>query len=192
LLGRWREHLADLPAADHHETTATMIDWPSRDVSGVNALLKHGMQAITVLAVRPAGRAIQATDTEPPAGVVIREARPDDLDAVMELEMDVIRFDAHFGAAIMRPSTEALVRDATRKTLARRPAWAWVAERDGRLAGLVHVQPPDESVWIAGMTARARRRTCRRCSWGRMSAAAAWARRWSSVRTTNSTPAVSR
>ncbi len=151
LLGRWREHLAGLPAADDQETTA-IIDWPSRDVSGVNALLKHGMQAITVLAVRPAGRAMQATDTEPPAGVVIREARPDDLDAVTEMELGVIRFDAHFGAAFMRPSAEALVRDATRKTLALRPAWAWVAERGERLVGLVHVQPQDESAWIAGKT----------------------------------------
>jgi GNAT superfamily N-acetyltransferase len=154
LLGRWRDHLAGLPAATHHETTA-MIDWPSRDVSGVNALLKHGMQAITVLAVRPAGRAMLAADTNPPAGVVIREARPDDLDAVTEMELDVVRFDAHFGAAVMRPSAEALIRDATRKALARRPAWAWVAEQDGRsgrLAGLVHVQPPDESAWIAGKT----------------------------------------
>jgi GNAT superfamily N-acetyltransferase len=66
--------------------------------------------------------------------------------------MGVIRFDAHFGAAILRPATEALVRDATRKALARRQAWVWVAERRGRLVGLVHVLPPDESAWIAGMT----------------------------------------
>jgi GNAT superfamily N-acetyltransferase len=149
LLGRWRDHLAGLPAAGDHETTA-MIDWPSRDVSGVNVLLKRGMQAITVLAVRPAGRATRATDL--PAGVVIREARADDLDAVTHMELGVIWFDAHFGAAIMRPSAEALVRDATAKALARRPAWAWVAERGGRLAGLVHVQPPDEAAWIAGKT----------------------------------------
>jgi GNAT superfamily N-acetyltransferase len=101
--------------------------------------------------VRSAGRAILA-DAGPPADVVIREAGPDDLDAVTELEMGVIRFDAHFGAAIPRPATRTLVREATRKALARRLAWVWVAERSGRLVGLVHVLPPDESAWIAGMT----------------------------------------
>lgn len=151
LLGQWRDHLAGLPEANH-EDTAAMLEWPSRDITGVNALLKHGMQAITVIAVRSAGRVALAADTGTPADVVIRVAGPDDLDAVTELEMGVIRFDAHFGAAILRPATEALVRQATAKALARRQDWVWVAERSGRLVGLVHVLPPDESAWIAGMT----------------------------------------
>ena len=151
LLGQWHDHLAGLPEADN-EDAAAMIEWPSRDISGVNALLKHGMQAITVMAVRSAGRAMLVADAGPPADVVIREAGPDDLDAVTELEMGVIRFDAHFGAAILRTDTETLVREATRKALARRQAWVWVAERSGRPVGLVHVLPPDESAWIAGMT----------------------------------------
>jgi GNAT superfamily N-acetyltransferase len=149
LLGQWHDHLAGLPEADN-EDAAAMIEWPSRDISGVNALLKHGLQATTVIAVRPAGRAVANADT--PAEVVIRAAGPDDLDAVTELEMGVIRFDAHFGAAILRPATETLIRNATRQALARRQDWVWVAERSGRLVGLVHVLPPDESAWIAGMT----------------------------------------
>ena len=66
--------------------------------------------------------------------------------------MGVIRFDAQFGAAIIRSATEALVRAETQAALTRRPAWAWLAERDGRPVGLVHVQPPEHSGWIAGMT----------------------------------------
>jgi GNAT superfamily N-acetyltransferase len=151
LLGQWRDHLAALPEASG-EDSAAMINWPSRDISGVRALLKHGMQPLTVIAVRPAGRTILAGDSDLPPGVVIRPARPDDLDAVAELEMGVIRFDAHFGAAILRPATEALVRVDTLKALTQRPDWAWVAERDSRLVGLVHVQPPEESAWIAFMT----------------------------------------
>src|SRR5580658_8482526 len=53
LLGQWRDHLADLPEASG-EDSAAMIDWPSRDISGVNALLKRGMQPLVVIAVRPA------------------------------------------------------------------------------------------------------------------------------------------
>jgi GNAT superfamily N-acetyltransferase len=157
LLGQWRDHLAGLPEAGAGDTAA-MVTWPARDVSGVNALLRHGMQALTVIAVRPAGRAVAADgavtarDAGSPSDLVIREARPEDLDAVTELEMGVIRFDAHFGATIVRPDTEALVRAETQAALAARPAWAWLAERDGRPVGLVHVQPPEHSGWIAGMT----------------------------------------
>jgi GNAT superfamily N-acetyltransferase len=149
VLEQWREHLAALPEAIGTDSAA-MITWPSRDVSGINALLKHGMQPIAVLAVRPAGRPAGGGDIPP--GVVIRQARPDDLDAVTELEMGVIRFDAQFGAAIMRPATEALVDEDTRRALTERPEWIWVAERDSRVVGLVNVQPPEESAWIAFMT----------------------------------------
>jgi GNAT superfamily N-acetyltransferase len=148
LLGQWRDHLAGLPEAGASDTAA-MISWPARDVTGVDTLLRHGMQALTVIAVRsgPAGGA----DHGPPAGLVIREAGPQDLDAVTELELGVIRYDALFGAAILRPATEALVRAETQAALAARPAWAWLAERDGQPVGLVHVQPPGLSGWIAGM-----------------------------------------
>jgi GNAT superfamily N-acetyltransferase len=152
LLGQWHDHLAALPEAGAADSAA-LVTWPARDVSGVNALLRRGMQALTVIAVRPAGLAAPADGAEQSAGLVIREAGPGDLDAVTEFEMGVIRFDAQFGAAIIRPATEALVRAETQAALTARPAWAWLAERDGRPVGLVHVQPPQHSSWIAGMAA---------------------------------------
>ena len=85
LLRQWRAHLAGLPEANA-EDTAAMITWPARDVSGVKALLGSGLQPITVIAVRPAGRAVAADgavtarDAGSPADLVIREARPEDLD----------------------------------------------------------------------------------------------------------------
>jgi GNAT superfamily N-acetyltransferase len=148
LLRQWRDHLAGLPGTGADDTAA-MITWPARDVSGVNTLLRHGLQPITVIAVRP------ARPGPGPAGdasLVVREAGPADLDAVTELEMGVIRYDALFGSAILRPATEELVRAETQAALAVRPVWAWLAERDGEPAGLVNVQPPGQSRWIAGMT----------------------------------------
>jgi GNAT superfamily N-acetyltransferase len=149
LLGQWYEHLTARPEAAG-EDSAALIDWPSRAISGVNTLLKYGMQPLVVIAVRPARRAILAADANP--GAVIREARPDDLDAAAELELGVMRYDAHFGTAILRPATEALVREDISKVLTEWPGWVWVAERAGRLVGLVHVQPPPSSDWIAVMT----------------------------------------
>jgi GNAT superfamily N-acetyltransferase len=149
LLGQWRAHLAGLPEAGAGDTAA-MVSWPSRDVTGVNALLRHGLQALTVIAVRSAPAAGLADDAGP-AGPVIREAGPADLNVVTEFEMGVIRYDAYFGSAVVRPATEALVRAETQAALASRPVWAWLAERDGQPVGLVHVQPPGPSGWIAGM-----------------------------------------
>ena len=114
------------------------------------------MQPLTVIAVRPAGRlrsspsAASPCRSRPSPGAVplaSPSARPalQDLDAVTELELGVIRYDALFGAAIIRPATEALVRAETQAALAARPAWAWLAEQDGRPVGLVHVQPPGQS-----------------------------------------------
>jgi GNAT superfamily N-acetyltransferase len=151
LLGQWRDHLAFLPGTGADDTAA-MITWPARDVSGVTTLLRYGMQPLTVIAVRPAGPGPASPVTTGDESLVIREAGPADLDAVTGLEMGVIRYDALFGAAIVRPATEALVRAETQAALAVRPAWAWLAERDGEPAGLVHVQPPEQSGWIAGMT----------------------------------------
>ena len=156
LLGQWRDHLACLPGTGAGDTAA-MITWPARDVSGVNTLLRHGMQPLTVIAVRPAapgsaGAEPAGTVTTGNESLVIREAGPADLDAVTEFEMGVIRFDALFGSAVVRPATEGLVRAETQAALAARPAWAWLAERGGELAGLVNVQPPQQSRWITGMT----------------------------------------
>ena len=135
LLGQWHDHLADLPEAGAADSAA-MINWPARDVSGVNGLLRRGMQALTVIAVRragPAGSGAAADGEAQNAGLVIREAGPGDLGAVTEFEMGVIRFDAQFGAAIIRPATEALVRAEAQAALAR-PARLGLAGRTGRAA----------------------------------------------------------
>jgi GNAT superfamily N-acetyltransferase len=161
LVGQWRDHLAARPGTGAGDTAA-MITWPARDVSGVNTLLRHGLQPITVIAVRPArpeaaepGPAWPEDAGPRPAGdesLVIREAGPADLDVVTEFEMGVVRYDALFGSAILRPATGELVRAESQAALAVRPAWAWLAERDGEPVGLVQVQPPEQSRWITGMT----------------------------------------
>ena len=151
LLGQWRDHLTGLPGTGADDTAA-MITWPARDVSGVNTLLRHGLQAVTVIAVRPARPEPAVPGLAGDESLVIREAGPADLDVVTEFEMGVIRYDALFGAAILRSATEALVRAETQAALSARPAWAWLAERDGETVGLVHVEAPEQSRWITGMT----------------------------------------
>jgi GNAT superfamily N-acetyltransferase len=162
LLTQWREHIAAQPEAEADDTAA-IVNWPARDVTGILALLRHGLQPMTVIAARPAGRPVNASAVNASAvntgtgnaranGLVIRPARPRDLDAVTELEMGVVRYDAHFGGAIPRPDTEALSRAETQASLTGRPGWIWLAEQDGRPVALTVVEPPDAVTWIARMT----------------------------------------
>jgi GNAT superfamily N-acetyltransferase len=149
LLTQWQDHLSAQPEAKADDTAA-IVNWPARDVAGVLALFRHGLQPMSVIAVRSAGRPGPVTETM--SGLVIRPADPDDLDAVTELEMGVVWYDAHFGGSIPRPATQALVRAETQAALAKCPGWTWLAERDGQPVALTVVEPPAAATWIAGMT----------------------------------------
>jgi GNAT superfamily N-acetyltransferase len=147
LLSQWREHLGRLPQA-HEDDTSALVTWPTRDVSGVRALLRHGLQPTTVLAARPARRQVPAGKPD----VTVRHATLDDLDAVAGMEMGVIRYDAQFGGSVPRPRTEELVRADAQIAVGKQPEWFWLAERAGRPVGLLVVQPPADATWVATMT----------------------------------------
>lgn len=150
LLTQWCEHLGTQPEA-RADDTAAVVNWPARDITGVPALLRHGLRPMTVIAARPRARPAPA-GAALPKGLVIRPAGPGDLDSVTELEMGVVRYDAHFGGSIPRPGTQALVRAESQAALARRPGWTWLAEQDSQPVALTVVEPPDAATWIAGMT----------------------------------------
>jgi GNAT superfamily N-acetyltransferase len=150
LLSHWRDHLASIGAARGTDTSASVV-WPSHDITGVRAMLRHGMQPLTVIAAR-ARPATPASAPRGAYGVTIREARLADEEQVLDLEMRLIRFDMHFGGPVWRTATPSLVRDEVRSSLARGSARTWLAERGERAVGLLVVQPPQEAGWIAGMT----------------------------------------
>ncbi len=153
LLVRWRAHLATEPATGGEDSQAG-LRWPSRDVGGVRALLRHGLQPLSVIAARSAGRPVP--DPVPwPAGLRIRPAGPGDVAAVTALSLEVIRFDEHFGSVQLRPHTERVEREAVEQTLASATPWTWLAERDGQAVGLLLAQPPDQAGWIAPVVSQA-------------------------------------
>ena len=153
LLAHWRDHLAAVGAARGPDTSASVV-WPSQDITGIRALLRHGMQPVTVIAARarPAG-------PQPPPrglyGVTIRAAGPADEEQVLDMELRLIRYDMHFGGPVWRPATARLVREEIRGSLARPATWTWLAERGGRAVALLVAQPPQDAGWIAGMTSHA-------------------------------------
>jgi GNAT superfamily N-acetyltransferase len=146
LLTRWREHLAGLPGAGEDDTAA-VVPWPSRDIAGHRALLDHGLIPLAIIAARTAGRDGQAVPSGP--GLRIRRAGPADLDSVVALGMETIRYDAHFGTVIERPDSAAALRREVAVRLAGPAPWTWLAERDGSAVGLLYAQTPDQAGWIA-------------------------------------------
>ncbi len=102
LLAQWRDHLAGIGATRGPDTSASVV-WPSLDITGVRALLRHGLQPLTVIAART--RPTSAPHSGPPRGaygVTIRAAGPADEEQVLDLELRLIRYDMHFGGPVWR------------------------------------------------------------------------------------------
>jgi len=155
LLAQWRDHLATVSLARGPDTSASVV-WPSMDITGVAALLRHGLQPLTVIAVRTRPAAPPGSSAPRGApGVTIRPAGPADEDVVTDMELRLIRYDMRFGGPVWRPGTARLVRDEIRSSLARPATWTWLAEHAGHPVGLLVAQPPQDSGWIAGMTSSA-------------------------------------
>jgi ribosomal protein S18 acetylase RimI-like enzyme len=150
LLSRWRDHLATVPEAAG-EDTAALICWPSRDVAGVRALVAHGLTPLAVTAARSASlRPAVAADCPP--GVRIRRATHADLDVVVRMTLEVLRFDAHFGGVIERPGTTDVLRAEIAGPLGEPDPWIWLAERGGDPVGALVAERPEDSGWIAPQT----------------------------------------
>ena len=153
LLLAWREHLATGPAAGG-EDTAAVVTWPSRDVEGVKVLLRHGLVPLAVVAARVTAPEC-AAPPEATAATWIRRAGPGDVEAVVRLGLETIRFDAHFGVVTERPGTAAALRAAAARALAGHQPWVWLAERDGTPAGMIWAQEPGDAGSVAAMTSLA-------------------------------------
>jgi hypothetical protein len=150
LLSQWRRHLADVPEATGDDTAA-VVTWPSRDVEGITALVRHKFHSFGVVGARLTARHDSATDERTNSGVRIRRATPDDIDVAVGLGLEVVRWDAHFGNVTERPSTAGGLRHELREMLAGSEPWTWLAERDGDAVGLLAAQRPEAAGWIAPM-----------------------------------------
>jgi len=150
LLVQWRDHLSAIGASRGPDTSAGVV-WPSLDVTGVQALLRHGLQPLTVIAARTRP-AVPPAEPRRAYGVTIRAAGPPDEERVLDLELRLIRYDMQFGGPVWRPATARLVRDEIRTSLTRPGTWTWLAERAGHPVGLLVTQTAQDAGWIAGMT----------------------------------------
>lgn len=147
LLRLWQAHLTGTRDAADPDSAAVVL-WPSRDIDGVGTLLEHGFAPRGVIAARRSEPAARVSTTTAPADVRVRRAGRDDIDAVVRLGLEVIRYDAHFGGVIERPSTPAALRAELATMLAEPEPWIWLAERGRSAVGVLIAEPPPAQ-WIA-------------------------------------------
>jgi GNAT superfamily N-acetyltransferase len=143
------------------EDTAAIINWPSRDIDGLNVMLARGLTPLNAVAAKK----LEPIATAPiptahlrqahPCGLKISRATTADLDIVTDLGMGEISYDAHFGGVIERPQARAAMRAYLADLLAGPQPWVWVAEGAGTTLGLLTAEPPSTATWIAPLTSLA-------------------------------------
>jgi GNAT superfamily N-acetyltransferase len=163
LITQWSDHLAGVPEIAE-EDTAAVVTWPSRDVDSIRVLQRHGLAPLAVIAARAtartaartaAGRPEEQPDEQPADGLTIRRAAPADLEAVTDLGVELVRYDAYFGEVVERPNTREGLRRGSAEMLADPAPWVWLAEKDGVPVGLLAAERPEAAAWLVPLTGRA-------------------------------------
>ncbi|WP_194927301.1 GNAT family N-acetyltransferase [Catenulispora pinisilvae] len=150
LLDLWAAQDCFRPGPDSIAT----VTWPSRDTEVSRALIERGFVPQSALAVRLAGRAFvgdAAPDPTPAPDldVVVRRAGPADSDAMARLWTEQLHWEVQFGHTSIRPTTRERVAEQVAQAVGGQEKQAWVAERDGEVAGLIAIQPPSHAAWAA-------------------------------------------
>ncbi|WP_203909677.1 GNAT family N-acetyltransferase [Rhizocola hellebori] len=147
LLTGWVEVVHAIATPEDRDSAAT-IGWPSRDTAMTPLFIDRGMIPLRVMAVRQAGR--PGPDVASPA--TIRPMADADLDAVVALHLEQIRWDRQFGGPQPRPGAAEVARRQYSARLQRGDPWVWIAECDGRPVGMIAVTPPESAGWVAGLS----------------------------------------
>lgn len=150
LLAGWREQVAAQAGPGNPDSEAT-LSWPSRDVAMTQLFLRYGLAPLTVIAARVAGRPVP----DVASAAQVRPLRDDDVEAALQLWLEVVRWDSQFNTVTERPSTAGVFRTELRKALARDQSWSFAAEVDGQVRGLLIISPPDQAGWIAPLVSAA-------------------------------------
>ncbi|GGS22860.1 GNAT family N-acetyltransferase [Actinokineospora fastidiosa] len=144
VLDRWLAGLAPVTPGDLD--CAAEVELPSRDTAALPALIRRGFVPVSVTAVRRAGRPAAVP------GPGVRACTPDDLAAMVALNMEVVEYDAQFGKITPRADTREALTNSLRHGLSAPTTLSWLAERDGAAVGLATVQLPPSAEWVQGCT----------------------------------------
>lgn len=147
LLSLFHGWALDHGSADPGDETQVGVAWPARDVAPSQAFLAHGLAPSVSVAVRPRGRALPPSAL--PDGVTVRRGTVDDAETVRAATEAEARYDSQHASSRYRPGYEDARRAEAREALATDRPWIWIAERDGAVAGVLVVQPPERAGWVS-------------------------------------------
>jgi GNAT superfamily N-acetyltransferase len=136
LLRAWRRLMDRTGVPD--PDSAVVVTWPSRDAEGSQALLAHGFQPLSVLAVRQPGRSGRSgrmPAAKAPHGLAIRRARIADLEVAVQIALAELSYSSMVGSTIVRPDATDIKRTTLGYRISHRDQ-VWLAERDGVAIGL--------------------------------------------------------
>ncbi|RSM80826.1 GNAT family N-acetyltransferase [Amycolatopsis sp. WAC 01375] len=129
LLSAWRDRIA---LADAEPDSACTVTWPSRDVAVMRAFLDHGLAPQLALAVRAPAKG----DAHTVPGVTVRESSGGDLEEIVELRFEELRYTSFVGHGVVRPGAKALLAEEVRRGL-QFGGRVWIAEEEGVTVGMV-------------------------------------------------------
>ena len=147
LLAGWAEAVQADALPEDRESAASVV-WPSRDTAMTPLFLDRGLGPQRVLAARRGGR--PGPDATSPA--LVRPMTEADLDDVVDLHVEQIRWGAQFGGGAVRATAAEVARREYTGVLERDERWTWIAEWDGRTVGMITVTPPELAGWVAATT----------------------------------------
>ncbi|TWP46322.1 GNAT family N-acetyltransferase [Lentzea tibetensis] len=141
LLVEWERRLTGVDDPD----TAAIVTLPSLETPSIPALIRHHFAPLIVIASRPAWR---SGPTGAP-DVAIRPVTHADLDVAVELNMETVRYDAQFGVVTERENSAELLRASIAAMLDRDHECVWFATLDDIPVGMLYVDMPPHSDWMA-------------------------------------------
>ncbi|MPZ00707.1 MAG: GNAT family N-acetyltransferase [Actinophytocola sp.] len=98
-----------------HADTAVELYWPSRDVGVAPALFRHGFVPMSVLAVRSHGAGSGAQPASD--GVAVRRATLSDLDELVALQHEELRYSLRVIGGTMRDNATELITTSMRRSV---------------------------------------------------------------------------
>ena len=148
LLAVWSMRLDEAPLPADGDSAA-VLSWPSRDAEVVKVLRESGFGPTATLAVR----ARDSLPGRPNPDVTVRPVEERDVDAVLSLQLDLMRWDDNFGGAHWRASTPARVQEYVAGLTGGDLPRAWVAELDGDVVGTCSVERGKDASWAGAAVA---------------------------------------
>ena len=153
LLIRWNRWVQEQPEELLSEDSQVAVSWPSRDVEATKVFLRHGLVPGTRVAIRLRQAEFPRAASGP--AVTVRRATPTDIDAIIALGEDEVRYESGLNVVTHRDNYAALSRPGLIRELTTSQPWTWVAQVGRTVVGVLRLDRPEESQFIAPLARRA-------------------------------------